>query len=124
MSKRPHSERWTTQRETDYTAREGPHSERRTTQRERRTTHTETDHTEIRYSSRGSKQTHLLDVNLNVLLQVIPVQIEHEVVHKVESIADDDEWQLVGELGLLQEVLHTLSVIAVALATYPNESKH
>ena len=37
-------------------------------------------------------------------------------MHKVEAVADDDERQLVGELGLLQEVLHALRVEAVALA--------
>lgn len=34
---------------------------------------------------------------------------------KVKAIADDDERELIGELGLLEEVLDTLRIVAVAL---------
>lgn len=61
---------------------------------------------------------YLLHVDLDVLLQGIPVEIEHEVVDKIESIADDYERQLVGKFGLFQEVLHAFRVVAVALAAY------
>lgn len=37
-------------------------------------------------------------------------------MHEVEAVAHDDERQLVGQLGLLQEVLHALGVVAVRLA--------
>jgi hypothetical protein len=36
-------------------------------------------------------------------------------VHKVETVADDDEGELVRELGLLEEVLDFLRVVEVAL---------
>jgi len=39
---------------------------------------------------------HLLYVDLDVLLQVVAVQVEHKVVNVVETIADDDQWQLVS----------------------------
>ena len=45
---------------------------------------------------------HLLDVDLDVLLQSVAVQVEDQVVDKVESVADDDERQLVGQLGFLR----------------------
>lgn len=48
-----------------------------------------------------SVEPHLLNVDLNVLLQVVAVQVEHQVVDEVEAVADDDEWQLVGEFGFL-----------------------
>ena len=57
-----------------------------------------------------------MDIDLNVLLQIVAVEIEHEVVDEVEAVADDDERELVGELGLLQEVLDAIGVVAVALA--------
>ena len=42
-------------------------------------------------------------------------EVEDEVVDEVEAIADDDERELVGELGLLEEVLDALGIVAVAL---------
>jgi hypothetical protein len=63
--------------------------------------------------------TNLLDVDLNVLLQVVAVQVEDKVVNEVETVADDDEGKLVSQLGLLQEVLDPLRVVAVALAADP-----
>lgn len=44
---------------------------------------------------------YLLNIDLNVLLQVVAVQVEDQVMDKVKSVADDDEWQLVGEFGFL-----------------------
>ena len=37
---------------------------------------------------------------------------------KVKAVTDDDEGQLIGQLGLLQEVLDTVRVVAVALTAY------
>lgn len=65
-----------------------------------------------------SSATHLLDINLDVLLQVVAVQIEHQVMDKVKAVAHNDERQLVRQFGLLQEVLHTLRVVAVGLTAY------
>lgn len=45
---------------------------------------------------------HLLNINLNVLLQIIAVQVEDQVMDKVESVTDDDQWQLVGEFSFLR----------------------
>uniref|UniRef100_A0A1I8JFC5 NAD-specific glutamate dehydrogenase n=1 Tax=Macrostomum lignano TaxID=282301 RepID=A0A1I8JFC5_9PLAT len=53
---------------------------------------------------------------LNVLLQTVAVQVEHQVVHKVEPVAHDDERQLVGQLGLLQKVLYPLGLVDAGLA--------
>ena len=47
--------------------------------------------------------TYFLHVDLDVLLQVVPVEVEHQVVDEVEAVAHNDEWQLVCELGLLSE---------------------
>ena len=63
--------------------------------------------------------THLLYIDLNVLLQIVSVQVQHKVVHVVEAVTHNDEGQLVGELSLLQEVLHSLGVVAVALPADP-----
>ena len=46
-------------------------------------------------------EPHLLNIDLNVLLQVVAIQVEDQVVDKVETVADDDERQLVGEFGFL-----------------------
>ena len=67
---------------------------------------------------RQAARIDLLHVDLDVLDERVAVQVEDEVVHEVEAIADDDERQLIGELGLLEEVLDALGVEAVALAAY------
>ena len=46
---------------------------------------------------------YLLDVDLNVLLQVVAVQVENQVVDKVETITHDDQRQLVRQLRLLHQ---------------------
>ena len=55
----------------------------------------------------------LLDVDLDILLQVVPVQVEHQIMDKVVSVADDDERKLIRQFGLLQEVLDPLRSVAV-----------
>jgi len=49
-------------------------------------------------------------------LETVAVEIKHQVVDKVEAVADDDQRQLVRQLGLLQKVLDALGVVAVGLA--------
>ena len=39
---------------------------------------------------------YLLDIDLNVLLQVVAIQVEHEVMHKIKAVADNDQRQLVS----------------------------
>lgn len=46
--------------------------------------------------------SYLLYVYLNVFLQVVAVEVEHQVVDKVKAIAHDDEGKLVCQFGLLQ----------------------
>jgi len=48
------------------------------------------------------ENTRLLYVDLDVLLQVVAVQIEHEVVNVVETITNNDQRQLISQLRLLQ----------------------
>ena len=49
----------------------------------------------------ASAQVYLLHVDLDVLLQGVAVEIQHQVVDEVEAVAHDDERQLVRKLGLL-----------------------
>ena len=57
-----------------------------------------------------------LDVYLDVLLVVVSVEIQHEIVNKIESVANYDERKLIVQLGLLEESLDFLGVVAVALS--------
>ena len=59
----------------------------------------------------------LLGVDLDILLEVVPVQVEHKVMHEVVSV--DDQRKLIRQLGLLQEVLDPLRSVAVGLAADP-----
>jgi len=65
---------------------------------------------------RGPDRVDLLDVNFDELGQTVLVQIENQVVHKVEPIADNDKRKLVLKFGLLEEVLDFLRVVVVALS--------
>ena len=58
---------------------------------------------------------YLLELLTNILLEIISVEIQHKVVNKVVSIAHNNQRQLIGQLGLLQEVLDALRGITVAL---------
>ena len=62
-----------------------------------------------------TRRVNLLQVDLDVLLQVVSVQVQHEVVHVVKAVAHDDQKKLIHELGLLQEILDVLWVGAVQL---------
>lgn len=66
---------------------------------------------------RRSRRVDTLDIHLDELDESVLVQVEHEIVDEVEAVADDDEWELIGELGFLEEVFDFLGVIEVALAT-------
>ena len=57
-----------------------------------------------------------LDVNFDKFGQTVLVQVEDQVVHKIEPVANDDERKLVLKFGLLEEVLHFLRVVVVALS--------
>jgi hypothetical protein len=45
------------------------------------------------------------------------IEVKNEIVNEVESVANNDEGQLVRKFGLLEEVLDLLRVVVVAFAT-------
>ena len=65
--------------------------------------------------NRQSTRVHFLHIDLNVLLVVIAVQVQHQVVNKVESVAHNDQRQLIIEFRFFKERLYFFSVVAVAL---------
>ena len=67
---------------------------------------------------------YLLHIDLDVLLQAVAVKVEDEVVDQIQPVTDDDEGQLISQFGLLQEVLHSLRIVAAALTTYPLHLLH
>ncbi len=50
---------------------------------------------------RKTGRVDLLHVDLNVLLQAVAIEIQHQIVDKVEPIAHNDQWELVSQLGFL-----------------------
>ena len=60
-----------------------------------------------------------MNIDLDVLLEIIPVEVQDQVMDEVKSVTDNDERQLVGELGLLEEVFDPLWVVAIALSANP-----
>jgi hypothetical protein len=71
---------------------------------------------EMTKTSELLRMFHLLDVDLDVLLEVVLEEVDDQVVHKVKPVAHNDQRQLVAEAGLLQKILHPLSVVVGALA--------
>ena len=55
-----------------------------------------------------------LNINLNELGQAILVQVENEVVDEVESVANNDQGELVSQFSLFEEVFDFLGVVEVA----------
>lgn len=66
---------------------------------------------------KGLDRINLLNVHLDELDQAVLVKIANEVVDKVEAIAGDNEWELVGELGFFEEILDLLRIIEVTSPT-------
>ena len=58
-----------------------------------------------------------MNVDLNEAGQAVLVEVKNQIVNKVESVADDDERELIGQLSLLEEVLDLLGVVEVTLPT-------
>ena len=46
-------------------------------------------------------KSHLLNIDLDIFLQVVLVEIENKVVYKIKPITNNDQWQLVSQLGFL-----------------------
>lgn len=46
--------------------------------------------------------SYFLHVDFNIFLEIVAVQIEHQVVNKVKAITHNDQRKLIGKLGLLQ----------------------
>lgn len=44
---------------------------------------------------------YLLYVDLNVFLQAVAVQVQHQIVDKIKAVTHNDQWQLVSQLGFL-----------------------
>ena len=66
-----------------------------------------------------SQLTYLLHVDLNVLLQVIAIQVEHKVVDKVEAVAYYNQRELICQFGLL----HVFVCVCVCVCVYRREKK-
>ena len=54
--------------------------------------------------------TDLLNIDFYVLRGVVAIKIEHQVMNKIKSIADDNERKLIGQLRFFQKVFHLKSV--------------
>ena len=52
-----------------------------------------------------------LNINLNKIGESVLVQVENEIMNEVGAIVDDDEWKLIRELRLLEEILDFLWVL-------------
>ena len=48
-------------------------------------------------------QPYLLYIDLNVLLKVVSIEIQHQVMHKIESVTDNDQGKLISQLSFLKE---------------------
>lgn len=62
---------------------------------------------------RSTSRVDLLNVNLDEVGETVLVKVQNEIVNEVESVANDDERKLIGEFGLLEEVLYLLGVVEV-----------
>ena len=54
-----------------------------------------------------------MHVGLNVFGVIVLVEVDSQVSNEVETVANDDEWQLLWEFGLLEEVAGANWVVVV-----------
>lgn len=47
--------------------------------------------------------SYFLHVDFNVFLEIVAVQIEHQVMYKVKAITHNDQRKLICKLGLLRK---------------------
>lgn len=40
-------------------------------------------------------------IDLNVFLKIVPVKVENQIMDEIKAITDDDQRQLVSQLGFL-----------------------
>mmetsp|Transcript_49882 Transcript_49882/g.106893 ORF Transcript_49882/g.106893 Transcript_49882/m.106893 type:complete len:672 (-) Transcript_49882:2191-4206(-) len=73
---------------------------------------------------RALRGVHLDNVHFDVLHQGVLVEVLCELAHVIVEIADVDQGPRVGELRLLQEVLHCESVVASALPAHTLDLLH
>ena len=57
----------------------------------------------VRFRVRGHKYqvSYLLYVNLDILLQIVSIEVQDQVMNIVKPITNNDEWQLICQLGFL-----------------------
>jgi len=74
---------------------------------------------DVEKSAHNLRSPHRVD-SLNIYLdkfgETVLIEVENEIMNKVEPIADNDERKLVREFRLLKEVLDFLGIIEVALS--------
>ena len=70
-----------------------------------------------------SQLTYLLHVDLNVLLQVIAIQVEHKVVDKVEAVAYYNQRELICQFGLLHVFVCVCVCVCVCIGGKRRERK-
>lgn len=46
----------------------------------------------------------MLNVGFNDLCQTVLIKIKTEVMHEVESITNDDQWESISKFGLLEDM--------------------
>jgi len=63
--------------------------------------------------TRSSARVDTLDVDLDRLEVLVLVEVQNQIVNKVEAIANNDQRKLLGKVGFLQEVLDLLGVKVV-----------
>lgn len=44
---------------------------------------------------------YLLHVDLNVFLQAVAIQVQHQIMDKIKAVTHNNQRQLVSQLGLL-----------------------
>jgi hypothetical protein len=54
--------------------------------------------------TRCAKGIDMLNVGFNDLCQTVLIKIKTEVMHEVESITNDDQWESISKFGLLEDM--------------------
>jgi len=66
---------------------------------------------------RSTDRVDTLYVDLDELGEIVLIEVKNEVMNKVKAVANDDERELVGQLGFLEEIFDFLGIVIVTFST-------
>ena len=73
---------------------------------------------QLTHNDGGLGRSHLLDEGLNVLSETLLVQVLSHILDHIEAVAQVDQSQRIGQVGVDQQGLHLLGIVGITLTAH------